>query len=75
MTCPVASQNDLRSSVQTMTANPFSEDTFYYNGMCWILPVYLCKPVGGATLDSTGINNCIINMLLSRQVQGPFLCR
>jgi len=75
MSCPVASPADLRSQLQTMTANPFSEDTDYWQAMCWILPVYLCKPTGGGTLSTQGMTACITNMLNTRQVQGPFLCR
>ena len=75
MQCPVGTPADLQSSVQTMSANPFGEDTVYYNSMCWILPVYECQPANNGVLSMQQMQACIQGMLNSQKVQGPFLCR
>jgi hypothetical protein len=75
MECPVGSPADLQHNVQTMTANPFGMDTVYYNAMCFILPVYECKPPNYGVLDAADFRYCLESMIASNQVQGPYLCR
>jgi len=75
MECPVGSPADLRADLQTISENPFGEDTVYWNAMCNILPVYECKPANGATLSASQLEACIQGLLNTNQVQGPYLCR
>jgi hypothetical protein len=55
--------------------NPFGMDTVYFNAMCFLLPVYECKPLNGNLLTTQQMQFCIESMLLTNQVQGPYLCR
>lgn len=75
MQCPVGSPADLRADLQTISENPFGQDTVYWNAMCNILPVYECKPPNGGTLSASQLEACIQGLLNTNQVQGPFLCR
>lgn len=75
MECPVGSPADLRADLQTISENPFGQDTVYWNAMCNILPVYECKPANGATLSASQLEACIQGLLNTNQVQGPYLCR
>ena len=75
MQCPVGTPADLRADLQTISENPFGEDTVYWNAMCNILPVYECQPPNGATLSASQLEACIQGLLNTNQVQGPYLCR
>lgn len=75
MTCPVGTPADLQSSLQTVSSNPFGEDTPYYNAMCWLLPVYECQPANNGVLSTQQMQACIQGMINAQKVQGPYLCR
>lgn len=72
MKCPVGSPADLRADLQTISENPFGQDTVYWNAMCNILPVYECKPPNGATLSASQLEACIQGLLNTNQIQGVY---